>query len=241
MMNFKPSKILSVRDVISEELRQSRLSLNLELETVAKKLNIKYEYLEALEQGEYSKLPAGVYGKSFLKEYAFFLGLNANKLAKDFEIEEDDRKEEKNNNIFCQQIIKKYNFLVIPKIIRSFLVISVASVCLFYLGFCLKKIIAPPLVEITGPADNLSTTSNFIVVSGKTEREAEVAINGEPISLNQQDDESVFTKKVNLKSGLNIIVITARKKYGREITIKRQILVNELVGKADISLSARKN
>jgi transcriptional regulator with XRE-family HTH domain len=218
---------MSASEVVAEQLYQRRLEKGLKLAEVATKINIKREYLEALEKGEYNKLPAGVYGKNFLKEYAIFLGLDYKRLVKDFQSEKIISPEEKNEGVFPRQIVKKHNFLIFPKIVKNFIIIAVTLVCLFYLGFCLKKIISPPMLEVTEPQDNQLINENFVNVLGKTEAEAEIAINGELITLEQGESESIFTKKVNLKTGLNIIIITARKKYGREVTIKRQILVNE--------------
>ncbi|MFA4941186.1 MAG: helix-turn-helix domain-containing protein [Patescibacteria group bacterium] len=227
MNDFKPSKIMSASEVVAEQLYQRRLDKGLKLPEIAAKINIKQEYLEALEKGEYNKLPAGVYGKNFLKEYAIFLGLDYKRLVKDFQSEKNVSPEEKNEGIFPQQIIKKHNFLIFPKVVKNFIIITITLACLFYLGFCLKKIISPPMLEVTEPQDNQLINENFVNVLGKTETEAEITINGELITLEQGENESIFTKKINLKTGLNIITITARKKYGREVIIKRQILVNE--------------
>jgi len=172
-------------------------------------------------------LPAGVYGKNFLKEYATYLGLNYKNLVKDLEAEREMGENEKNKNIFSQQVVKKYNFLVVPKIIKSFVIIIIVLALFFYLGLCLKKIISPPELLIIEPPDNLVIDNNFVIVFGKAESEAEVKINGEPVPLSQSERESFFTKKINLKTGLNTIIITAKKKYGREVTLQRQILVNE--------------
>ncbi len=227
MNEFKPNKIFSASEAVAEQLRQKREESDLKIKDIAKKLNIKYEYLEALENGEYNKLPAGVYGKNFLREYAIYLGLNPKRLLKELETDRSLGGAGKGKEIFSQQVAKKYNFLVVPKIVRSFVIIIIVFALFVYLGFCLKKIISPPMLEIIEPLDNLVTDNNFVVVFGKTEPEAEVKINEELVALSSGEKESFFTEKINLKSGLNTITITAKKKYGREVTLYRQILANE--------------
>ena len=59
-------------------------------------------------------------------------------------------------------------------------------------------------------------------MSGKTEAEVKVVINNEIILC---DIYGNFTKSVNLKNGLNIITITASKKYGKSKTIIKEVLV----------------
>jgi len=227
MNEFRPTKILSASEIVAEELRRRRQEKDLKLKDIAQKLNIKYEYLEALESGEYNKLPAGVYGKNFLREYAAYLGLDYKKLAKELAADRNINEAGGGKEIFSQQIAKKYNFLVVPKIVKSFVIIVVVFALFVYLGFCLKKIISPPILEIIEPLDNSVTSNNFTVVFGKTEPEAQVEVNGEPVALSSGEKESFFTEKINLKSGLNIITITAKKKYGRGAVLYRQILVNE--------------
>ncbi|MDD5294498.1 MAG: helix-turn-helix domain-containing protein, partial [Patescibacteria group bacterium] len=219
MNEFRPNKILSASEVVAEELIKRRQEKNLNLKDVAKKLNIKHEYLEALENGEYAKLPAGVYGKNFLREYAVYLGLDSRKLLKELEADRSFGGAARGKEIFSQQVVKKHNFLVVPKIVRSFVIIIVVLALFVYLGFCLKKIISPPMLLIIEPLDNSVTNNNFVVVFGKTEPEAQVEINGEPVALNPGENESFFTERINLKLGLNTITITAQKKYGRGITI----------------------
>ena len=218
---------MSASEVASEQLRQSRLEKRMSLESIAVKINIKKEYLEALEKGEYNKLPAGVYGKNFLKEYAIFLGLNYKELIKDFQSEKIILPEERNKGIFTQQIVKRRNLLIFPKIIKNFIIVAVTLSCLFFLGFSLKKIISPPMLEVVEPQNNQVINGNFVNVLGKTETEAQITINGEGITLENGENESLFFKKINLKAGLNTITVTAKKKYGREATIERQVLAGE--------------
>ena len=107
------------------------------------------------------------------------------------------------------------------------MIIIIILICFFYLGFYLKNIFSPPQLKIIEPRDNLTINYNFINVIGEAEAEAEVTINGELIPLGQGDGNSLFTKRINLKTGINTIVITAKKKYGRDTTITRQILVQD--------------
>ncbi|MFH1522827.1 MAG: helix-turn-helix domain-containing protein [Patescibacteria group bacterium] len=231
MKLFKKNKIFSEIDFIAEELRYARQAKKLSLQEISKKLNINYKYLNAFEKGDLGELPAGLYGKNFLKEYALFLGLNYEEILKIYEgsILVNSTKSTKNTGkrrnreIFSKQIIKGNKFLIAPKIVKGFFIVTLASICFIYLGICLNRIISPPELYIIGLQDNLVTSNNFVIVSGITEPEAQVIINGELILIDSADS---FNKRVNLKSGINTITITAKKKYSREKIIKKQILVN---------------
>jgi len=218
MNAFVPKK-LQPEENLGEKLRQVRRFKNLKIEDIAKKINIRSEYLIALEEEHFENLPAGLYGKNFLKEYATFLGLNPRELLKNLANKLEDQQKA---DPFSQKIVKKSKFLIFPKIIRNSLITLAVLICFLYLIFYFRQIFFPPKLEIWQPATNIMLSETSILVTGQTEKEAEVRINGE-IILNNHD--GLFSQIVNLKKGLNNIVIQAKKKYSRERMVIRQIQV----------------
>jgi len=65
---------------IGETLRQARSSLGVDLEQAADATNIRARYLGDLEEERFDRLPAAVYTRSFLREYAEWLGLDGDLL-----------------------------------------------------------------------------------------------------------------------------------------------------------------
>ncbi len=61
---------------IGETLRQERLKRDLELEQISRELKISSRFLEAIEAERFEKLPGGVFAKSFIRQYAHYLGLD---------------------------------------------------------------------------------------------------------------------------------------------------------------------
>ena len=61
---------------IGETLRRERLQKGLELQQVSESTKIGTRMLQAMEQNDFSKLPGGVFTRSFVKQYAVALGLN---------------------------------------------------------------------------------------------------------------------------------------------------------------------
>src|SRR5215831_6729446 len=66
---------------IGEALRRERLRRNLDLEQISRELKISSKFLEAIEDERFDKLPAGVFAKSFVRQYARLLGLDEEELA----------------------------------------------------------------------------------------------------------------------------------------------------------------
>lgn len=218
MTAFVPKKI-NQTESWGEKLRQARRFKNLKIEEVAKKINIKTEYLLALEDERLENLPAGLYGKKFIKEYAVFLGLNVKEIFKNWDAQIINDSHE---DPFSRKILARHKFIIFPKIIRNLLLIAAITICFLYLIFYFKKIILAPELIITQPSANLALTGTNILISGQTDPGAEVRINGE-IVLN--NNNGYFSQTVNLKKGLNNVIIKAKKKYSREQIVNRQILV----------------
>jgi transcriptional regulator with XRE-family HTH domain len=223
--SFSSSKIFLDSETVAEKLRSARQARKLKLSAVAEKLNIREKYLAALEKSQYNKLPQGVYGKNFLREYAIFLKLDHKKLSEDFDHElalAGERLSRK--KIFSNQKAKKIYFLAIPKIIRGIFIFFIALAGFLYLWHALSLVAAPPHLEIFYPPENFITNSLKIEIKGKTDLEALVSINNESVLA---DAAGNFSQEIDLKTGINTITISASKKYGRKNLVKRQILVRE--------------
>jgi cytoskeletal protein RodZ len=62
---------------IGERLREERLRKGLDLEDVAERTKINANFLLAIEAGDFEKLPGSFFARSFVRQYARTLGLDA--------------------------------------------------------------------------------------------------------------------------------------------------------------------
>ncbi|MFA5248440.1 MAG: helix-turn-helix domain-containing protein [Patescibacteria group bacterium] len=218
MISF--SKKPLTEESLASKLYLAREAGGIKLADAAIKLNIKPEYLEALEKGRYDLLPGGIYEKIFLKKYSSFLGLEF--VAVEKEYAEERLWVSSNKDVFTKKKIEKKNFLAMPKILKNIFLAIGFLVLLSYLIFCLKTSLSAPKIKIFFPPNNLVTVEKSLEISGSASEKTQVSINGKQIL---KDDSGTFKEVVELKIGLNAITISARNKYGREQIIKKQILV----------------
>src|ERR1700722_16918760 len=61
---------------VGEVLQRARLDQGIDLATVAAHTKIKAEYLQAIEADDCKRLPGGFFYKSFVYQYATFLGVD---------------------------------------------------------------------------------------------------------------------------------------------------------------------
>jgi transcriptional regulator with XRE-family HTH domain len=208
------------KEAPGETLRLNRENKKIKLEEAASHLRIKKEYLIALENDEYDKLPSGLYGKQFLKKYCQLLRLNYKKMLANTPLSE----KETENNPFSQKILKPWNLLVFPKLFRNILLIILFIFFILYLLFYFRGLSSAPKLIVKYPDKNLVTEVNNLEIKGETDPETEVIINGNSI-ISSEDGSFIY--EIRLKSGLNNINIIAKKKHGRETLVQRQILVEE--------------
>src|SRR5690348_16578344 len=60
---------------LGEKLIEERKKQGLSLDEIAKATKIRRSFLEAIEKGEYKKLPSSAYAQGFVKNYVAYLGL----------------------------------------------------------------------------------------------------------------------------------------------------------------------
>lgn len=70
--------------MVGDLLRREREKKNLTIVDVEKETSISKKYLEALEKGEYDKMPGDVYIKGFIRNYAKFVGMDGDELLREF-------------------------------------------------------------------------------------------------------------------------------------------------------------
>jgi cytoskeleton protein RodZ len=66
---------------IGEVLRSERIRRNLQLEQISRELKIPKRLLAAIEGDKFDQLPAGVFARNFVRQYAQLLGLDGDEMA----------------------------------------------------------------------------------------------------------------------------------------------------------------
>ncbi|HSS03972.1 MAG TPA: helix-turn-helix domain-containing protein [Solirubrobacterales bacterium] len=69
---------------IGATLREARNRRKVDLSEVEAAIKIRIRYLQAIENEEWDALPGGAYTRGFIRTYAFYLGLDGERLADDY-------------------------------------------------------------------------------------------------------------------------------------------------------------
>lgn len=76
---------IEVMSSVGETLRRERLRKDLGLEQISRETKISARLLDAIEKDQFELLPGGVFAKSFVRQYARFLGLDEEEMAAEVE------------------------------------------------------------------------------------------------------------------------------------------------------------
>jgi len=228
MLKFKNKKIETIES-LGEKIKRHRESQGLNLEKIARKLQINSRYLKALENDDYKNLPAEIYTKNFIRRYSNLLNINEasaialfNKEKKFFEktSAKVPLKYKNSKKTFLSRFI---HFVLTPSTIKYSFIALIFIIIAFYITFSINKIFSPPELIIKYPVENnIITMDNSITVEGVTEKEVELTINSKQILY---DEDGRFKTTLDLHKDLNMIKIVAKKKHSKSNIIYKQVIV----------------
>ena len=189
---------------VGEIFSAKRKSRKISLKGAAKDLLISRENLEDIEKSNWHKLPEPPFTRGFVRSYAQYLGLDVEHTLALFRREYDEAKYHKKTSVDSGR--KRFYFT--PARFASFLTIFAVLAFVVYLVLQYLSVLSAPNLELDSPADDLTTSIPVVAVSGKTEKGATVAVNGEFIAV---DEEGEFSYQFLLNEGRNEIEIVASK------------------------------
>lgn len=107
---------------VGQFLKYTRLGQHKDLELVSKVLCIRTHYLKAIEEDDYKELPPVPYGMGFVRSYAAYLGLNAERLVQCYKEEAMPSKD-----LHTRAVVKAHPVAMRPNKRQIFIGLAVLS------------------------------------------------------------------------------------------------------------------
>jgi cytoskeletal protein RodZ len=208
----------TVGQILKEEREKKFYTLD-EIEKITK---IRKELLQALEEGHYSKLPPATFVQGFIKNYGKFLGLNTEKLLAVFRREFSEGKNPPRVLESLKNPIEDKKLKVTPRRVLVGMVFTLVLIFFIYLWFQYRSLVGSPMLDLSSPVDQLTTSAQEVEIKGKTDPEAKVTINDQEITTDQSGS---FFQKIELSENVNNIVIIATSKSGKQTKLQRTIFL----------------
>lgn len=200
-------------------LQESRLAKKLEVSEAARITRIRPQFLIFLEADDYRQLPSATVAKGFIRNYGQFLGLNPSYLLAIFR---RDFVENPQGQIVPRGMVEPVTKSSIwtPKSTIIALVIMLFTSFGGYLAYQYFQLLGPPFLHLETPVSDISTTEDTIEIVGRTDPEATITVNSQPVVL---DKGGTFSVRLPLVSGSNTITVTATSKGGKITKLIRSV------------------
>lgn len=209
---------------IGQILKQERERKFYTLEEIEKATKIRIELLEALEAGQYNKLPPQTFVQGFIKNYGKFLKLDPEKLMAVFRREFAEGKHPPRILDSFSNPVDKKRFRLTPAKVLGTVILGMVVIFFAYLWFEYSFLVGGPFLEVTQPVNQYSTNLSSVTVSGKTDPESKVSINDQEISV---DLAGNFSQEIKLSNSINTIIVTSVSKTGKVTKIERTVFLKK--------------
>ncbi len=202
-------------ETLATLFRSQRRRRRLGLTRVAQQLAINQNYLEALEKGEYQKIPAG-YRRLYIRDYARLLGINQERALALY----------RRDFIHQPALVPQKGILVgnwwsrLTNLRWQFwLVLGLIFLALGYFAFEYYRFQQPPSLSL----DHWLATSQkqTLLIRGTVKRAVSLKINGQPLIF---DEKGHFQKRVVLLPGENIIHFEAISAAKKKLTLTKIVV-----------------
>ncbi len=198
---------------LGDYLKQRRLSFNIELSEIERDTGIRPDYIDALERRDFDKLPADIYLIPITKQYALYLGLDADAVISQLKNEKIDYLNHQNQLTAENKLVLSHTTPITGKKIFISLATSILGLIVFYIVQQFYQVSSPPDIVIFEPATGITVSSNNILVKGKTSNASKIEFNGKVINT---DNQGQFNIPIDLKNGENNIAIVATSNNGQK-------------------------
>ncbi len=222
-----------------EILKNKREALGKSLEIVSQETKIQKRFLEYVENNEYSNFESEIFLTGFIKIYSKYLDLDTEKILALYRrsyASKKKREEKKKQRGFKFSNIATTS----PKVVVTTLLILFALAILSYVGFQIYKFQSPPSITIISPQTDIIVSTDTIVISGTTTPNTTITINDFPTDVNS---EGYFEKEVELKDGINTLIIKGKKNNNNvlETTETRKVTYTPIIEEENIEEETPKN
>ncbi len=207
---------------VASILRDARVSKKITLIDAEKATKIKIRYLVALEHGDWNKLPSSTFIMGFIRNYSAYLGLNPETVLALF------RREyvlPSDTSLLPKGWISPLDrppLVITPRLVVGIMVGLVLILFFGYLFMQYRFFVGAPVLQLESPVQEQKLTQAYVDVIGKTDSDAQLTINGQPVVVS---GSGTFAQSVSLTEGVNIIRVVSTNRFGKETEIVRTIFV----------------
>ena len=199
---------------LGERLRRARETKGVDLNRVERDIKIRAKFLAALESGDYVELPGDVYTKGFLRNYAVYLGLDADEIGEEWRRERGEIAPPREVVGPRPLSMPRRSLLLQPSHIVLILLAVVIAGAGIYFGYQVYKFTQNPALTVTDPVQGTTTlkpgTSTYLLKgTASSGTNVQIELNGGVAKTVVSDGNGNWSYTATLQPDKNLFVITA--------------------------------
>jgi cytoskeletal protein RodZ len=201
---------------VGETLQLARERKGVDLYRAERDTKIRLKYLSALEDSDYDELPAPVYVKGFLRNYAIYLGLEPDEILERWRDEMEQARTATRVAVIPPPMPLAEpggrRLHITPAMVVAGLVLLVIFAFVGYIGVQLARFVEVTPLTVTNPPDRFSQVDDTsITLAGTSSPGASIRITGPGDLLYNvsADEDGAWSREVPLALGRNDFRITA--------------------------------
>jgi cytoskeletal protein RodZ len=216
---------------LADRLLAAREAKGVDLLRAERETKIRRTYLAAMETGAWEELPAAVYARGFVRNYAMYLGLDPDEAVASWQRERGQAPVEPAIVVPRPIEAPRRGFVIGPGLLVAALVSVGALAIVVYIGFQLLRFSEPPVIAVTDPAvavTEVAEDTTTYTLRGTTVARGEVTIR----APGRQDlrilagSDGDWRTVVDLRRGENRFVVTATDpSTGKEAEVPVEIVI----------------
>ena len=175
------------------------------------------------EEGRWSEVDDAVYTERMLRAYVMFLGGSVPYMVQKYREAIDARRLTRRT----EDLLPRTRKIHITDFLVGYKLLAAAGFILFalslggYVFYQARRISQSPSLFVREPQDGLRLESPNVMVRGTTDPDAQVEINGRSAFV---EDNGDFSFLLDIPRGATLVVVTAHKRYGRDISVARRVV-----------------
>lgn len=201
-------------------LRQAREARGESLAQVSQAIKVRTSMLQSIEAGHFFGLTDPLYLKGFIRAYAAHVGLDESEVMPFFRREYDEQQHQQQLTKPLAPIEPKKSKITPGRVVVAVLSLAILMV----VGYSYNQYVSvalTPRLDLISPVEASTAESGQVLVKGKTDADAQLSLNGQPVTLTPSGD---FELTVALALGSNTLQFKSVNKLGKATLVERTVI-----------------
>lgn len=201
---------------IGKVLKETRVRKKYSRVKLEKETKIKKDFIKAIEEEDWDSLPEYPVVAGFIRSMSGVLKVDRKQAAARLRRDYPPKSLRINPK---PDVSSKFTWSPRLTFIAGVLVVS--AIIVSYLGFQYIGFISPPPLTVESPNDGDIVKDRVIQVSGKTDPNAVIRVNNQPVLV---AEDGSFVSQIEVYQGTHFIEVRAVSRSGKESVVKRKII-----------------